>query len=176
MTLVYLEGSQALKEAESSEKTTFLNCSIIETIREIVKINEGDITSFDNWDKCTTTWYTENVQNDIKRSRIRDCDDRESILEDLLHVIIFYCENNTIAYQQGMQDIFIPFVYLKSNEFSLSEVYAYSKGYIDMFMPNTLHSKYDGRDYSLPHLQCQISLLKMLLKYHDIDLFNHFQN
>ena len=73
-----------------------------------------------------------------------------------------------------MQDIFIPFVYLKSKEFPLSEVYAYSKGYIEMFMPNTLHSKFDGKDYSLPHLQCQLSLCKMLLKYHDIELYNHF--
>jgi hypothetical protein len=73
-----------------------------------------------------------------------------------------------------MQDIFIPFLYLKSNEFSLAEVYAYIKGYIDMFMPNTLHSKYNGKDYSLPHLQCQLSLCKMLLKYHDIELHNHF--
>jgi hypothetical protein len=85
-------------------------------------------------------------------------------------------KNNTIVYQQGMQDIIIPFIYLKSKEFPLSEVYAYTKGYIDMFMPNTLHSKFNGKDYSLPHLQCQLSLLKMLIKYHDIELQNHFIN
>ena len=173
-TLLYLEGSQALKEIETSKTSTILNCSIIETIRKIIKIDEVDITSFDNWDKNTETEFTENVLNDIKRSRVRDSKDKEIILEDLLLVIIFYCQNNTIAYQQGMQDIFIPFIYLKSNEFTLAEVYAYSKGYIDMFIPNTLHSKYNGQDYSLPHLQCQISLLKMLLKYHDIELHNHF--
>lgn len=152
-TLTFLEGSQALKEMESNKKNTFLNCSIVETIKKIIKIDEGDITSFDNWDKDTNTPYTENVLNDIKRSRIRDSLDKESILEDLLLIIIFYCENNTIVYQQGMQDIIIPFVYLKSKEFSLAEVYAYTKGYIEMFMPNTLHSKFNGTDYSLPHLQ-----------------------
>ena len=134
------------------------------------------MSSFENWDKDTNTPYKDNVINDIKRSRIRDNTEKESILEDLLRVIIFYWENNTIVYQQGMQDIFIPFVYLKSKEFPLSEVYAYSKGYIDMFMPNTLHSKFNGKDYSLPHLQCQLSLCKMLLKYHDIELYNHFKN
>jgi len=171
-----LEGSQALKEVETNKKSAFLNCSIIETIKKIIKIDESDISSFQNWNKSTDTPYTENVLNDIKRSRIRDSTEKESILEDLLLVIVFYCENNTIVYQQGMQDIFIPFVYLKSNEFSLSEVYAYTKGYIDMFMPNTLHSKFNGKDYSLPHLQCQLSLLKMLFKYHDIELYNHFIN
>ena len=44
-----------------------------------------------------------------------------------------------------------------------------------MFMPNTLHSKFNGKDYSLPHLQCQLSLLRMLLKYHDIELYQHFK-
>lgn len=175
-TLNFLEGSQALREVTNKSAATLLNCSIIQTIRKIIKIDDEDIASFDNWDKDTTTSYTNDVKADIRRSRIRDSTEKDSILEDLLLVIIFYCENNTIVYQQGMQDIFIPFVYLKSKEFTLAEVYAYSKGYIDMFMPNTLHSKFNGKDYSLPHLQCQLSLLKMLLKYHDIDLYNHFNN
>lgn len=164
----------ALKEAE--ENKTLINCSIIQTIKKIVRIDEEDISSFESWDKNTDTFYSDNVKNDIKRSRVRDNTEKEIILEDLLQIIIFYCENNTIVYQQGMQDIFIPFVYLKSKEFSLAEVYAYSKGYIEMFMPNTLHSKFNGKDYSLPHLQCQLSLLKMLLKYHDIEIHSHLHN
>ena len=173
-TLNYLEGSMALKEVQANK--ALLNCSITQTIKKIVKIDEGNISSFENWNKDTAIAYLEDVKGDIKRSRIRDSTEKEAILEDLKQVIIFYCENDTIKYQQGMQDIFIPFVYLKSNEFSLAEVYAYSKGYIDMFMPNTLHSKFNGKDYSLPHLQWQLSLLKMLLKYHDIELHNHFQS
>ncbi len=171
-----LEGTMALKEVSDNQSASFLNCNIIKTIKKIVKADVADISSFENWDKSTETTYTESVMNDIKRSRIRDSEDKDYILEDLLLIIIFYCENNTIVYQQGMQDIFIPFVYLKSVDFSLAEVYAYSKGYIDMFMPNTLHSKFNGKDYSLPHLQCQLSLLKMLLKYHDIELHHHFLN
>lgn len=175
-TLWDIEGSQAFKEFSDNTDGIFLNSSIIEIIRKIIKIDDADIIAFENWDKCTETDFTENVKNDIKRSRIRDSTDKDSILEDLLMIIIFYWQNNTIVYQQGMQDIFIPFLYLKSKEFSLAEVYAYTKGYIDMFMPNTLHSKYNGKDYSLPHLQCQLSLWKMLLKYHDIELHNHFWN
>ena len=174
-TLKSLEGSMALKEVENTSSGQILNWSIIQTIKKIVKIDENDIVNFDAWDKNIETSYKDNVYNDIKRSRIRDSSDKDSILEDLLLVIIFYCENNTIVYQQGMQDIFIPFVYLKSWEFPLSEVYAYAKGYIDMFMPNTLHSKFNGKDYSLPHLQWQLSLLRMLLKYHDIELYQHFK-
>jgi len=171
-----LEGSMALKEVADSQNSSFLNLSIIQTIKKIIKVDPIEATSFENWDKNTDFSYKENIMNDIKRSRIRDSIDKEEILQDLLLIIIFYCENNTIVYQQGMQDIFIPFIYLKSAEFSLGEVYSYTKGYIDMFMPNTLHSKFNGKDYSLPHLQCQLSLLKMLLKYHDIELYNHFFN
>ena len=173
-TFMALEGSMALKEVENSSSKSLLNWSIIQTIKKIIKIEEADIVSFNNWDKDIKTDYTENVENDIKRSRIRDNSDKDSILEDLLYVIIFYWEHNTIVYQQGMQDIFIPFVYLKSKEFTIAEVYAYSKGFIDMFIPNILHSKFNGKDYSLPHLQCQLSLLKMLLKYHDIEIYKHF--
>lgn len=152
-TLNYLEGSQALKEVQDCNSGTLLHCSIIQTIKKIIKIDSSEVSNFENWDKDTNVPYKEKIIDDIKRSRIRDCEDKESILDDLLVVIIFYCENNTIVYQQGMQDIFIPFIYLKSNEFKLSEVYAYSKGYIDTTMPNTLHSKFNGKDYSLPHLQ-----------------------
>jgi hypothetical protein len=59
-------------------------------IKKIIRIDDADITSFENWDKCTDTHFTENVKNDIKRSRIRDSSDRVSILEDLLMIIIFY--------------------------------------------------------------------------------------
>lgn len=68
----------------------FLNFSIIEIIRKIIKIDDADIIAFENWDKCTVTDFTENVKNDIKRSRIRDSIDKDSILEDLLMIIIFY--------------------------------------------------------------------------------------
>lgn len=68
----------------------FLNFSIIEIIRKIIKIDDADIIAFENWDKCIVTDFTENVKNDIKRSRIRDSIDKDSILEDLLMIIIFY--------------------------------------------------------------------------------------
>ena len=159
-TFMALEGIVAFKEIGNASSKYLLNWSIIQTIKKIIKIEEADVVAFNNWDKDAETDYTENIINDIKRSRIRDSTEKESILEDLLLVIVFYWEHNTIVYQQGMQDIFIPFVYLQSKEFSLAEVYAYTKGFIDMLMPNILHSKFNGKDYSLPHLQCQLSLLK----------------
>jgi hypothetical protein len=74
----------ALKEVSESSSATLLNCSLIQTIKKIIKIDEADVASFENWDRNTSTKYTDSVQNDIKRSRIRDNAEKDSILEDLL--------------------------------------------------------------------------------------------
>ena len=77
-----------------------------------------------------------------------------------------------------MHDILLPFLYLKSPEFPLSHVYAYFKGFIKAFMPNTIHpTKRDDSDQIiLPHLKVQLNLLMLLLKYHDMEIYMHLVN
>lgn len=79
-----LEGTMALKEVADNQSCSFLNCAIVRTIKKIIKVDSADISSFENWDRNTETEYSDNVMNDIKRSRIRDSEDKEYILEDLL--------------------------------------------------------------------------------------------
>lgn len=48
-------------------------------------------------------------------------------------------------------------------------MYAYTKAFIKSFMPNTINP----RSGSLPHLKCQLQLFSQLLRYHDIELYEH---
>lgn len=53
-------------------------------------------------------------------------------------------------------------------------VYAYTKAYINYFMPNTINPLKQIETLHLPHLKCQLKLFYLLLKYHDIELHNQF--
>ena len=54
-TLKSLEGSMVLKEVETMSSGQILNCSIIQTIKKIIRINENDVVNFESWDKNTDT-------------------------------------------------------------------------------------------------------------------------
>ena len=65
-------------------------------------------------------------------------------------------------------------MYLQSPVFKLPEVFAYFRSFVQLYIPNTLHSKYSSSHGCwLPHLQCVLTLCDLLLKYHDSELYRH---
>ena len=74
-----------------------------------------------------------------------------------------------------MLDIILPFLFLKSKCFRLGEVYAHAKKFLTNFIHNTLQTMHNGEEKCLPFLSCSLQLSWILLKYHDVQLYNHLQ-
>ncbi len=50
----------------------------------------------------------------------------------------------------------------------LPHVYAYFRKFVQFYIPNTMHSKFNAKGgTSLPYLKCTLILSEMLLQYHD---------
>ena len=57
-----------------------------------------------------------------------------------------------------------------SQKFDLACVYAYFKRFIRSFIPNNLHTKFNGRNNLLPHLRSSLHLMALVLAYSDKEL------
>ena len=65
-----------------------------------------------------------------------------------------------------MLEVILPFLYMKNGEeFDLACVYAFFKRFVRLFIPNNLHSKYNGRANVLPYIKCTLHLIDLLLAY-----------
>lgn len=80
-----------------------------------------------------------------------------------------------------MLEVVLPFLYMKNNgresqgEFDLACVYAYFKRFVRNFIPNNLHSKFNGRTNVLPYIKCTLHLTDLLLAYADRELHSHLK-
>jgi hypothetical protein len=79
-----------------------------------------------------------------------------------------------------MLEVVLPFMYMKSTQkvsgdFDLACVYAYFKRFVRNFIPNNLHSKYNGRTTVLPYIKCTLHLIDLLLAYTDKELHSHLK-
>jgi hypothetical protein len=133
----------------------------------------------------------------IKESRVRrewkyeSLIDRDLIRTDYLkenvklhidakRVVEFYCYSLNVSYCQGMLEVVLPFLYMKhsgavcqSGDFDLASVYAYFKRFVRSFIPNNLHSKFNGQSNVLPYIKCSIHLTELLLAYSDNEVHSH---
>ena len=63
-----------------------------------------------------------------------------------------------------------------SSTFDLACVYSYFKRFVQLYIPNTLHTKFTGKGgTSLPYLKCSLLLAEILLQYQDKELYNHLK-
>jgi hypothetical protein len=81
-----------------------------------------------------------------------------------------------------MLEVLLPFMYMKNTgattghgDFDIACVYAYFKRFVRNFIPNNLHSKFNGRTNVLPYIKCTLHLTELLLAYHDRELFGHLK-
>lgn len=110
------------------------------------------------------------IKNDCDRTRVKDKKLLTSFREYLECFLTFYCKNNNIKYKQGMNEIIGPLVLLKAKiSISLSRLYNLFTCFIEYFLTNYYH---EDEFYSL---QSSMSLVNILLKYHEPSLYNIFE-
>ena len=62
-----------------------------------------------------------------------------------------------------------------ANFFDLACVYAFFKRFVRSFIPNNLHTKFNGRSAALPYLKCCLHLTDLLLHYVDKEIYAHLK-
>ena len=112
------------------------------------------------------------VMQDVPRTRIKETKIYENFAKDLEKLINFYCKDNHIKYKQGLNEIIGGFLLLKVKlkNILLSTIYKLLKGFINIYATNYF---YEQNCFSLKN---SLTLLTILLKYHDPELYNIFQN
>ena len=124
-----------------------------------------------NFDDYNLSFSDEKIIiDDCKRTKIKEGNSEENFEENLKKILIFYCKLNEIKYKQGLNEILAPFLLLKSKiNISLNRIFNLYSYFIDNFFNNFY---YDNELYSL---KICFSLLNLLLKYHDPNIFNLFE-
>ena len=160
-----------------------LNNNEISITEEIInnweKILKNDISSKDtkiisekiNIDDYNLNFPDEKIIiDDCNRTKINEGNLEENFEENLKKILIFYCKLNEIKYKQGLNEILAPFLLLKSKiNISLNRIFNLFSYFIDNFFNNFY---YDNELYSF---KICFSLLNLLLKYHDPNIFNLFE-
>jgi hypothetical protein len=108
--------------------------------------------------------------------------DKPEFHVQIKRVVEFYCSELAIQYQQGMLEVVLPFLYLKSGQSSqsseeegLAMSYALFKQFVQSFLANILHPRVCGKEVVLPHMKCALQLTDLLLQYVDKELHSHLQ-
>jgi len=110
------------------------------------------------------------VSNDIPRTRFREKVLVNSFSSLLEYFINYYCMENKIIYKQGLNEIIAPFLLLKYKfpKIPYYVIYNLFSGYINNFATNYYYEK------TCFSLKNSLSLLTLLLKYHEPSLQNLF--
>jgi hypothetical protein len=110
------------------------------------------------------------IKNDCDRTRVKDKSLLVSFREYLECLLTYYCKKNNIKYKQGMNEIVGPFILLKSKiSISLSRIFNLFTCFLEKYLTNYYH---EDEFFSL---QSSLSLLNLLLKYHNPTMFNVFE-
>ena len=83
------------------------------------------------------------IQNDCKRTRVRESVLVPNFKNTLEQIITFYCTSKNILYKQGLNEIFGPLLLLKYKfpSLKLSKLYDIGEVFIDKFLPNYFYEK-----------------------------------
>lgn len=182
------ELGASLRCSRNSHKQTPLknpfNYKILRHLRLILACREldADVREFRVREyTIRRRWMHEKAMiKDIKRTRYLG--DLVQLHEDAKRVIEFYCAKLNVSYCQGMLEVVLPFLCMKQGSsggggggggFDLASVYAHFKRFVYCFIPNNLHTKFNGRSAVLPYLKCCLNLTDMVLQYVDRELHNH---
>ena len=113
--------------------------------------------------------YQHVIQNDVKRTRVKERIIMGSFMEYLEFFITYYCKTHKIKYKQGLNEIIGPMILLKYKiNISLNEIYNLITAFINFFLTNYY------REEKFYALNSSLSLLTLLLKYHIPLIYNIF--
>ena len=140
---------------------------LMTSICEYTKLTASDI-NLDDYDLTYANIKT--IQNDCDRTRIKERIHLSSFGDLLEKLLVYYCKLNGIEYKQGMNEIMAPFIFLKAKiDISVPRILNLFSCFLDTFLTNYYYEP------DLYAFRSSVSLLTLLLKYHDSTLYNIFE-
>ena len=130
------------------------------------------ITDDINFDDYNLSYdCSQTIKNDSHRTRVRERFNFPDFEITLQKILIYYCKLNNLEYKQGLNEVLGPFLLLKIKlpKLKISRLYNLFSLFIDYFLPNYF---YEAELFSF---RSSVSLVTILLKYHDPKLFNLFE-
>ena len=129
----------------------------------------SDDINFDDYNLSYDCAQT--IKNDSHRTRVRERFNFPDFEKTLQKILIYYCKLNNIEYKQGLNEVLGPFLLLKVKlpKLKISRLYNLFTLFIDHFLPNYFYEP------ELFSFRSSVSLVTLLLKYHDPKLFNLFE-
>jgi len=113
------------------------------------------------------------IYKDLPRTRPEDpYFQKASNITALKEIACFYCSSNNINYQQGLLEIIVPFLKLRSATFRTKHCYAYFASFMRNYFPNILIPTIVNDLRELPHLNAAINYCGILLDYHGNQIAN----
>ena len=136
------------------------------SIHDFSNITDSDILN----EKYNDTKMLKIINGDIERTRVQESIYMPSFKDYTFQIIIYYLNHNNINYKQGLNEIAGPFVLLKYKlKLSLTRIYKLFVCFIDKFLTNYFH------EIEFFSLKSTFSLINILLRYHDPQLFYKFE-
>lgn len=136
-------------------------------IRDFSGITDADILN----EKYEDDKVARIIKGDIDRTRVQESIYMPSFKEYLYKIIVYYINKNNIAYKQGLNEIAGPFILLKYKlKLSFTRIYKLLVCFIDKFLTNYFHER------EFFSLKSSFSLINLLLRYHDPELFYRFED
>ena len=105
------------------------------------------------------------IHKDCDRTRSLERKIQFSFVEYAEYIITYYCQKHNFKYKQGLNEIVGPFVLIKQKlNISFSKLYNLFVAFVDKFLTNYF---LEDEFFSL---QSSLSLLNILLNYHDPEI------
>ena len=149
---------------------------LLEKWEKILKSNNltkarivADDINFDDYN-LTYDWI-QTIKNDARRTRVRERFNFPDFEKVLQNILVYFCKLNNIEYKQGLNEVLGPFLLLKVKfpKMKLSKIYNLFTLFIDYFFSNYYY------EVELFSFRSSISLVNLLLKYHDPLLYSLFK-
>ena len=111
------------------------------------------------------------IINDIERTKHRERFILPNFKDLGIFFLDYYVQFNNIKYKQGLNEILAPFLLLKGKlKINFSRIFKLFSNFIDKFLTNY----YKETEYF--SLQSSLNLLTILLRYHEPEIYNLFDN
>ena len=172
------DGNSSDEEIKSLSPTfDLISEELIEKWEKILKSNNLEkarlVTDDINFDDYNLTYdFVQTIKNDSHRTRVRERFNYPDFEMTLQKILIYYCKLNNIEYKQGLNEVFGPFLLLqiKIPTLKMSRIYNLFTLFVDYFLPNYF---YEAELFSF---RSSVSLVTLLLQYHDPKLFTLFRD
>ena len=137
------------------------------SVHDLSNVSDPDIINEVSDDKKITRL----IKNDIERTRVQESIYMPNFNNYVYQLLIYYINKNDVIYKQGLNEVLGPFILLKYKlKISFSRIYKLFVCFVDKFSTNYFH---ESDFYSL---RSSLSLINLLLRYHEPDLFHKFEH